>query len=63
MSVYDFMDYCLDKSITTVEVWSFSKQKVVWSGNGEEIPDEYLCAELYSFDVSDKAWSISVNIE
>lgn len=63
MSVYDFMSYCIDESMMTVEVWSGSKQKVVWKGNGDEIPDEYLYAELWSFDVPDKAYNITVNIE
>lgn len=63
MTVYDFMDYCIDKSMITVEVWSDEENKVVWTGNGEDIPDRFLFAELWSFDVPNAAGNITVNIE
>lgn len=62
-TVGDFLDYCIDPGLLTVEIYSLDKGKVVWTGEGWTMPDEYADAELASFDVPSKADHITLNIE
>lgn len=63
MTVSDFLDLCIDAGMMTVEIWSDSAEAVLWTGPGDEIPDEYEYAELWSFDPPTKQWCITLNIE
>lgn len=63
MTVGDFLFYCIDEGFLTVEIYSIKKGKTVWLGNGYNVPDEYLDAELGSWDVPSKADHITLNID
>lgn len=63
VTVGDFLDYCIDEGLLTVEIYSCEKCEIVWLGNGYDVPDEYLNAELGSWDVPSKADHITLNIE
>lgn len=62
MTVYEFLDYCIDARLLTVEIYSLDKG-TVWVGDFDELPDEYADAELCSFDVPTKEGCITLNIE
>lgn len=64
-TVGDFLDYCYEPGLLTVEIYSLDKGKVVWTGEGDvwAMPDEYADAELASFDVPSKADHLTLNIE
>lgn len=63
MNIEDFLDYCIDAGLLTVEIYSLDKGGIVWTGSGDEVPDEYLYADLCSWDVPSKADHITLNIE
>ena len=62
-TVGDFLEYCIDEGLLTVEIYSSEKGDVVWLGNGYDVPEQYLDAELGSFDVPSKADHITLNID
>lgn len=62
MSIYDFMDYCVDAGMCHVVIYSFEKEDNVWSGYGDEIPEEYGDETEFSFDVpSDGSITFNIN--
>lgn len=63
MNIYDFLDYCIDAGLLTLEIYSVSSGKTVWTGDGDEVPEEFGYCELASFDVPTKADCITLNIE
>ena len=63
MTVGDFLSYCIDEGLLTVEIYSCEKCEVVWLGNGYDVPDHILDEELGSFDVPSKADHITLNID
>ena len=63
MTVYDFLDYCCDEGLLTVEIYSLEAGKILWTGDGDEVPAKYGFAELGSFDVPTKADTITLNID
>jgi hypothetical protein len=63
MSVGDFLDYCCDAGLLTVHIYSFDANAIVWTGCGDEVPDEFLYCELNSFDVPGQADHLTLNIE
>lgn len=63
MDIRTFLDYCIDEGFLTVEIYSLEKGDIVWLGNGYDVPDEYLYADLCSWDVPTKADHITLNIE
>lgn len=63
MTVYDFIDLCIDCGLLTVEIYSCDAGDVVWTGPGDEVPEEYLYADLGSFDVPSKPDHITLNID
>jgi hypothetical protein len=63
MTVYDFLDLCIDKGMLTVELYSIDKGETVWEGYGDDIPEEYEYAELGSFDIPSKADRMTLNID
>ena len=62
-TVGDFLDYCIELSLLTVEVYSLDNGMTVWAGNGYDVPDEYAEAELASFDPPSEAGHLMLNIE
>lgn len=63
MTVSEFLFLCIDPSMMTVEIWSDKAKAVLWTGPGDEIPDEYEYSELWSFDPPVKAGWITLNVE
>lgn len=62
MSVGEFLDYCIELSLLTVEIYSLDKG-TVWVGEPWRMPDEYADAELCSFDVPREEGYLTLNIE
>lgn len=63
MTVGDFLDYCIEPSLLTVEIYSCENGMVVWVGESWVMPDEYAEAELCSFDPPSEAGHLMLNIE
>lgn len=63
MTVYEFVDWCIDAGLLTVEIYSLDKGDIVWTGPGDELPDEYADCEIGSFDVPSMADHITLNID
>lgn len=51
MTIAELMDMCIEPSLCKVEIYSVDKNGEVWSGFGDDIPDEYGELEFDSFDV------------
>lgn len=51
MTIYDIMYWCTDSSLCKVEIYSLEKEKIIWSGMGDEIPYDYEGLEICTFDV------------
>ena len=62
MSVYDFLDLCVDSSFLTVDIYDINSGKVAYSGNVDNIPDDYLYADVWSWDVPTVVDKITINI-
>jgi hypothetical protein len=54
MTVENFMEYSIDVSWQKFTLYDVDKGEEVFTGNIEECPDEYLGAEVCTFDVIDK---------
>ena len=54
MTVEDFMEYSIDESFQKFTLYDVDKGEEVFTGNIDECPDEYLEAEVGTFDVIDK---------
>lgn len=64
ISIYDFMmKLCVDASICEVEIFSIESGDVVWTGNGDEIPDKYGEITEFTFDVPEQEKKITFNID
>ena len=63
MTVYEFVDLCIDPSILKVEIYSLDAGDVVWMGYGDEIPSKYEDVEIDSYDVPTKKDRITLNID
>lgn len=63
MTIFDFLEYCIDEGMLKVEIYSLDKGKTVWTGDGDDIPSEYGYAELCSFDIPTEPWHITLNID
>jgi len=63
MNINDFIDLCIDAGLLTVEIYSMDRSKIVWTGPGDEIPEEFLYCELWSWDVPTKPDCITLNID
>lgn len=50
MNIYDFMDYCYDAGMCNVDIYSTDNGETVWSGWGDEIPEEYGEKTDFTFD-------------
>ena len=63
MNISDFIYYCIDPGLLTVEIYSLEKGETVWTGDGDGIPEEYEYSELCSWDVPSEADTITLNID
>lgn len=54
MTVTDFMEYSIEESYQKFTLYDVDKGEEVFTGNIDECPDEYLEAEVSTFDVIDK---------
>ena len=63
MTIQDLLYYCYDEGLLTVEIYSIDRGETVWTGNGYDVPDEYMDAELCSFDVPSKPDYLTLNID
>lgn len=62
MTINEIISYCIAPSMLTVEIYDTDREEIIWSGNGEEIPDEYLYKEIWSWDVPTELGKITINI-
>ena len=63
MNIYEFLDYCIDAGMMEVEIYSLDDGDVVWTGDGDEVPERFGYLELASYDVPGKPGKITLNIE
>lgn len=63
MSVYDFISLCTETGFT-LNIYDLNSNEVVWSGSGADGRwCDFADYEVLSFDVPEKPWEITVNIE
>ena len=63
MTVDDFLYTCVDDGLLNVDIFSCEQEKVVWSGPSHKMPDEYRYAEVSSWDVPEKKYHMTFNID
>lgn len=67
MTVDDFLSLCSDSSYLDIQIYDFNSDvdDVVWSGSGDEVPEEYLDLTLESFDAPNyySNGAITINID
>ena len=61
MSVYDFIELCVDDCFT-LNIYDSEREEVVWSGKAYTLPEVYGYEELSSFDVPERKFELTVNI-
>lgn len=61
-SVLDFVYLCCEPGLLTVDLYHLTKETVVWSGSGDEIPSRYRRMEVCSFDVPEDG-KITINVD
>lgn len=62
MTVYDFIDLCIEPSFMIVELYSL-ESGTVWTGYADEIPEEFLECEVGSYDVPTVKDHLTLNID
>ena len=62
MTIIEIMDLCTDAGLCKVEIYHLEKDETIWSGVGDEIPDELQDLEISSFDVPSDG-KMTFNIE
>ena len=64
ITIDDFMYLCIEDGTTNVEIFDNDSAEVVWSGRGNDIPDEYLDVIVGSWDISSRnQGTITFNID
>ena len=63
MTIYDFIYLSCDAGLMKVEVYDMTTERVIWSGNGDEMPTEIEDMELMSFDVPYMTDTFTLNVE
>ena len=63
MTVDTFLLFCIDESILKVDIFSCEQQKVVWSGRGDDVPDEYRHADVCTWDIPMQKGHMTFNID
>ncbi|MBP5717378.1 MAG: hypothetical protein J6X53_00155 [Abditibacteriota bacterium] len=63
MTIKDFLDLFTDPGILTVSLYDLNSDEGddVWTGNGEEIPDEYADESVESVDAPSGKYQITIN--
>ena len=62
MTVYFLMELCMDASTCIVTIFDGEKDGDVWTGAGDDIPEEYGMCEVASWDVPERAGRFTINI-
>ena len=63
MSVYDFVEMCIDPDFLKVELFDVDKNEVIFNGMVYDMPEVLGCYyEVGSFDIPDKAGEITLNV-
>jgi len=64
MTIDELVDTLVDPSFQKVDLYSLSKDEVVFTGTADEIPQELLYEEIYSIDCIEKNSDVlTINIE
>lgn len=58
MTVYDLIDLIVDD--TKVEIYSYYKSEVIYSGTKYEIPDKFKCLEVVSIEAGNEVLVINI---
>lgn len=51
MTIQELMEMCVEPGLCKVTIYDSEKSEDVWTGDAEEIPQEYGDQEFSSFDV------------
>lgn len=62
MTLYEFMNLCVADT-QVFEVFDCTKEKVVWRGTIDDLPEKIEDCEVMSYDAIETIDSITVNIE
>lgn len=61
-TVQDIMALCAEPAICFIDVYSLDDSRVIWSGRGDEIPDDIADMEVQSWDAPNKEGQIAFNV-
>lgn len=62
ISVRDFVDMYTGATGLEIEIWDNVSERVLWTGCGDDIPDEYEWEMVDSYDLPYRKWCITLNI-
>ena len=64
ITVYDFLDLCIEKSFQTVALYDMDSGEIVYKGSAEDVPYEYSEMEVWSWDCLTKGSDVfTINID
>lgn len=61
MTVDDFIDLCTE-NFFTLNIYDNKLGKVVWTGEAVECPEAYGYEQVGSFDMPEKKWEMTINL-
>ena len=62
MIVLDFCELCIDNTQLKVNLYDNGKDKVVWTGRADDIPEEFAFREVECYDLPEKAYELTLNM-
>lgn len=62
MSISEFLDMCIDPGLMNVEIYDMISGSTVWSGFGDELPDEFWDVTVETYDVP-RDGQMTLNVE
>ena len=62
LSVRDFIEMCTDETGLEVVIWDNVSESVLWTGCGDDIPDEFEFEIVDSYDLPYRKWCMTLNI-
>ena len=62
MTIYKLLDSCWDAGLLKLTIYDTYSGDDVWSGDGDEVPEEYGYCEIESWDIPTKSGELTVNI-
>lgn len=62
MSVYEFLELCIDERMLIVEIYDTDSGETLFDGDYDDIPSELMDEEVCSFDVPSEIGKITINI-